>query len=221
MKDTSTLQLYLQALRHAPLLTKNEEQQLAYAIKQGDVNAKHRLITANLRLVVTLAKNFLGAGFNLEDLIEEGNLGLIKAVEKFDPAYACRFATHARWWIEQAIREGIMQKASLIRLPAHIMRRHHLLFEHLDAITLIPLTPQTLEQSNNEDADPQLEQARHLQTHLQQLTPVMQEVLGRHFGLAPYPKETLQTIAEHLQLSRSRVRQLQNEGLQLLKQRLQ
>lgn len=117
------LPLYLQEVGDEPLLSSVEELQLATAFQAGDLAAKQKLITSNLRLVVKIAKTYLFRGLLLEDLIEEGNLGLIKAVEKFDPKKGYRFSTYAVWWIRQAIEQAIMEQSRTIRLPNHVLRK--------------------------------------------------------------------------------------------------
>ncbi|HEX8201529.1 MAG TPA: RNA polymerase sigma factor RpoD/SigA [Isosphaeraceae bacterium] len=105
------------------LLTAEEEFALARAIASGDLQARSRLVRANLRLVVTIARDFLGRGLALDDLIGEGNLGLIRAAQKFDPRFGTRFGTYARYWIKEAIREALINTTQTIRLPNHVVRR--------------------------------------------------------------------------------------------------
>ena len=112
---------YLQEIRSDELLTAEEEHQLATAIAAGDREARTRLIRANLRLVVTIARDYAGRGLSMEDLIGEGNLGLIRAAEEYDPRYGTRFSTYAAYWIKQAIRSALTNTAATIRLPAHMV----------------------------------------------------------------------------------------------------
>ncbi|MBE6753657.1 MAG: sigma-70 family RNA polymerase sigma factor [Ruminococcaceae bacterium] len=114
------VKLYLKEIGKIPLLTPEEEIQLAARIAEGDGEAKRRLIEANLRLVVSIAKRLLGHGLPLLDLIQEGNLGLIKAVEKFDGSKGFKFSTYATWWIRQAITRAIADQSRMIRLPVHM-----------------------------------------------------------------------------------------------------
>lgn len=111
---------YLKSLGRFNLLNAEEERQLARQIKQGSELARKRLIQSNLRLVVNIAKRFASKGLPLQDLIQEGNLGLIKAVEKFDPEKGFRFSTYATWWIRQAVQRAIQDKGQLIRVPVHM-----------------------------------------------------------------------------------------------------
>lgn len=112
--------LYLQEISRYPLLSAQEELELARRIAQGDGQAQKMLTEANLRLVVSIAKKYTGRGLSLLDLIQEGNTGLMRAVEKYDWTKGCRFSTHATWWIRQAIRRGITQGGSAIRVPEHV-----------------------------------------------------------------------------------------------------
>jgi RNA polymerase nonessential primary-like sigma factor len=117
-----TLQSYLREIRRAPLFTPDEEYDTAVRAKGGDFAARQAMIERNLRLVVSIAKNYLGRGLPLTDLIEEGNLGLMHATAKFEPERGFRFSTYASWWIRQSIERSIMQQARLVRLPVHVVR---------------------------------------------------------------------------------------------------
>ena len=115
------VKVYLKEIGRVPLLTPEEEVELAIAINQGSDYAKKRLSEANLRLVVSIAKRYLGRGMQFLDLIQEGNLGLIKAVEKFDYTKGFKFSTYATWWIRQAITRAIADQARTIRIPVHMV----------------------------------------------------------------------------------------------------
>ncbi|MGI6109435.1 MAG: RNA polymerase sigma factor RpoD [Eubacteriaceae bacterium] len=115
------VRLYLKEIGKVPLLTAEEELDLATRMEQGDVEAKKKLAEANLRLVVSIAKRYVGRGMSLLDLIQEGNLGLIKAVEKFDYKKGFKFSTYATWWIRQAITRAIADQARTIRIPVHMV----------------------------------------------------------------------------------------------------
>ena len=117
------LQLYFQAIGGIPLLTANQEVALAKRIERGDQSAKRQMIEANLRLVVSIAKRYRGTGLAFLDLIQEGTLGLIRAVEKFDYRRGYKFSTYATWWIRQSIARGAMDTSRTIRLPVHINER--------------------------------------------------------------------------------------------------
>ena len=115
------VRMYLKEIGKVPLLTPDEEVALAERMSQGDEEAKHRMTEANLRLVVSIAKRYVGRGMLFLDLIQEGNLGLIKAVEKFDYTKGYKFSTYATWWIRQAITRAIADQARTIRIPVHMV----------------------------------------------------------------------------------------------------
>jgi len=114
--------LYLREIGFSPLLTAEEEVYFARRAQKGDGAARKRMIESNLRLVVKIARRYMNRGLSLLDLIEEGNLGLIRAVEKFDPERGFRFSTYATWWIRQTIERGIMNQTRTIRLPVHVLK---------------------------------------------------------------------------------------------------
>ena len=118
----NTLQTYLREIRRTPLLTPEQEFATASRARAGDFKARQAMIEHNLRLVVSIAKNYLGRGLPLTDLIEEGNLGLMHAIGKFEPERGFRFSTYASWWIRQSIERAIMHQARLVRLPVHVVR---------------------------------------------------------------------------------------------------
>jgi RNA polymerase primary sigma factor len=120
---TDALQLFLNEMARYPLLTAEEEVELAKRIERGDKAAKDRMINSNLRLVVSIAKKYQGHGLSLLDLIQEGIIGLIRAVEKFDWRRGYKFSTYATWWIRQAVQRGVANKARTIRMPVHIVDR--------------------------------------------------------------------------------------------------
>ena len=118
-----SLRLYLRSIGRVDLLTAAQEVFLAKRIERGDMNAKQRMIEANLRLVVSIAKGYLGRGLSFLDLIQEGSLGLIRAVEKFDHRRGYKFSTYATWWIRQAVSRAIADKARTIRIPVHMVEK--------------------------------------------------------------------------------------------------
>jgi len=122
MDSPDATQLYLQEIGYAPLLSADEEKHFATLAQQGDAAGRKRMSESNLRLVVKISRRYLNRGLSLLDLIEEGNLGLIHAVEKFDPQRGFRFSTYATWWIRQAIERAIMNQTRTIRLPVHVVK---------------------------------------------------------------------------------------------------
>ena len=120
---TDALQLFMQEIGRYPLLTKEQEVELSQRIERGDMEAKEQMINSNLRLVVSIAKRYQGHGLSLLDLIQEGIIGLIRAVEKFDWRKGFKFSTYATWWIRQAVQRGVANKSREIRVPVHIVER--------------------------------------------------------------------------------------------------
>src|SRR5258708_5500236 len=115
------LQLYLREIGQVKLLTPQEEIVLAGRIKRGDKNAREQMIKANLRLVVKIARDYEGLGTPLLDLVNEGNIGLMKGVERFDPKKGAKVSTYAAWWIKQSIKHALANKSKTIRLPVHVI----------------------------------------------------------------------------------------------------
>ena len=120
-KALSPLEAYLREIDETPLLKVDEEKHLAYRVEAGDSAARDHLARANLRLVVNIARSYVGKGLGLEDLIAEGNVGLLRAVEGFDPSLGTRFSTYATYWIKQSIRRLVINTAKAIRLPAYVV----------------------------------------------------------------------------------------------------
>jgi len=114
--------VYLNEIGLVPLLDAEGERALALRVRAGDAEARRQMIEANLRLVVTVARGYVGRGVALLDLIEEGNLGLIRAVEKFEPERRLRFSTYAMWWIRQAVQHALMHQGRTVRVPVHVLR---------------------------------------------------------------------------------------------------
>jgi RNA polymerase nonessential primary-like sigma factor len=138
--STDTTQHYLNQIGLRPLLTVEQEVHYATLAKQGDFEARQKMIEHNLRLVVSIAKHYINRGVVLLDLIEEGNLGLMRAIDKFEPERGFRFSTYATWWIRQSIERAIMNQARTVRLPVHMVRelnqilraKYHLEAQHHD-----------------------------------------------------------------------------------------
>ena len=122
IEDSTALNAYLREIKKVALLTKEQERELAIRIQDHcDMEAREAMISANLRLVVSIAKNYVGRGLSLMDLIEEGNIGLMRAVEKFDPAQETRFSTYATWWIKQAVRRALVNTVKTVRIPSYLV----------------------------------------------------------------------------------------------------
>src|SRR6266480_7937207 len=117
----SPLETYLREINETALLSADEEKVLAHRIEDGDNEARDRMVRANLRLVVNIARSYTGKGLGLQDLIEEGNLGLLRAVEGFDPSMNTRFSTYASYWIKQSIKRALVNTAKTIRIPAYMV----------------------------------------------------------------------------------------------------
>src|SRR5436190_4815718 len=128
---TDVTQLYLNDVGQHALLTPPEELRLSRAMREGDFSARQTMIERNLRLVVSIARHYTHRGVALPDLIEEGNLGLIHALEKFDPERGFRFTTYATWWIRQSIERAIMNQSRTIRLPAHVVKELNIVLRAL------------------------------------------------------------------------------------------
>ena len=115
------METYLREINQTPLLTANQEKELAYRIQAGDLEARDHMVRANLRLVVNISRSYTNRGMQIQDLIEEGNLGLMRAVEGFDPTMNTRFSTYASYWIKQSIKRSIVNSAKTIRIPAYMV----------------------------------------------------------------------------------------------------
>ncbi len=139
-------QLYLNQIGAKPLLTPEEELQTTRLVRQGDFAARQKMIEHNLRLVVNIAKHYLNRGIPLLDLVEEGNLGLIHALEKFDPERGFRFSTYATWWIRQSIERGIMNQSRTIRLPVHVVKEINVVLRAMRHLESAESRDRTIEQ---------------------------------------------------------------------------
>src|SRR5919199_1101521 len=118
----SPLETYLREINETPLLSAEEEKLLAVRIEEGDIEARDHMVRANLRLVVNIARSYTGKGLGLQDLIAEGNLGLLRAVEGYDPSMNTRFSTYASFWIKQSIKRTLINTAKTVRLPAYMVQ---------------------------------------------------------------------------------------------------
>ena len=227
MSDNGKFQTYLDDIGTQQLLSNDEEQQLAEAIGRGDTKSLVRLVEANLRFVVSMAKGYTRQGLRLEDLVSEGNLGLMKAASKFKPSAGKRFAAFAAPFIRQSIEAAIGQQASLYRIPeaeqtAAERKRSHAV--SIDAP--IPAGSQNnfsllniLENSDAPQADRYLEQdnmAQELQRAAAVLNEREQQVVSAFYGIGR-ERRTLAEIGEEMGLKRERVRQIRNKAVRKLR----
>lgn len=252
-------QLYLNEIGANPLLTADEELSLSRRVRLGDFLARQTMIERNLRLVVNIAKHYLNRGIPLLDLVEEGNLGLIHALEKFDPERGFRFSTYATWWIRQNIERAIMNQSRTIRLPVHVVKELNqvlrcqrqleaasngdfsiedvarrlgrpvedvrailALNEHtasLDAPLDIDPTLSIGESLADDDAETPDVQIQDLEVEtlvrewIGQLTEKQRMVIRHRYGIDECEVQTLEELADSLELTRERVRQIQLEAL--------
>jgi RNA polymerase primary sigma factor len=258
-----SVKMWLRKIGRIPLLTVEQEQALARSAVAGSKECKQMLIEANLRLVVSIAKKFLGRGLSMQDLIQEGNMGLIRAVEKFDANRGFRFSTYATWWIRQAISRAISDQGRTIRIPVHtleavnrLMRasnqlQHELgrepttleLAEHIgmaeckvqDFLRAIN-EPLSLETPVGETDDSTLAEfivdgfgetpaeaalrsvlRRRIDVVLSALSDRERDVILMRFGLLDGQPHTLEEVARSFQVTRERIRQIEQKSLKKLK----
>ncbi len=259
------IQTYLREIGRIPLLTAEEEKELARRARAGDEEAKAKLAAANLRLVVSIAKRYTGLGLPLLDLIQEGNVGLMRAVEKFDPERGYKFSTYATWWIRQAITRALTQTSRSIRLPESLLQRLRKIqeaeaqwlqeygelptdeelaevlgmpVEQIQEARQAPQYTPSLDQPLDEEEDgDELEQLigngslpsplrtalkelrrEELRKALESLSERERKVLSLRYGLEDDQPRTLEETGRILGISRERVRQIQNEALEKLRQ---
>ena len=255
---------YLNELGRSKLLTADEEKIYGTRALQGDRVARKIMIESNLRLVVKISYRYLNKGLPLLDLIEEGNLGLIRAVEKFDPERGFRFSTYATWWIRQTIERAIMDQTRTIRLPIHIVKemniylkaQRHLaqtldhepsardIADYLDKpldkvekmlklnerVTSVdvpgaqnidnPLID-SISDTGRLSHDEQIQEdcmKKNITSCVFELPEKQREVICRRYGICGYEEATLEQVAQELEVTRERVRQIQMDGLKKLKE---
>ncbi len=218
--EKNTVKLYLQEIGQVDLLTPAEEVELAKKIRAGDAGARSRMVTANLRLVVKIAHDYANFGLPLADLISEGNMGLMKAVERFDPEKGGKLSTYAAWWIKQSIKRALANQSKTIRLPVHMvdkiarMRR-----------TAMELTEKLGREPSNEELGRELGMTAGKVAHIKSVSvrptsldaPMLEEldereseIIRMRFGLDGGPERTLEEVGAMFDITRERVRQLQN-----------
>lgn len=265
-KDLDATRMYLKEIGFSPLLTAEEEIHYSRLALQGDEQARNKMVESNLRLVVKVARHYINRGIAFLDLIEEGNLGLIHAVGKFDPERGFRFSTYATWWIRQSIERCIMNQSRMIRLPVHIVKELNVylragrqiekemgreasaeeIAQKLDkplnevkkiigANDVVISADHPVGQNNDQPLVDLLTQEgddpegmlidddllEFLGGWIAKLNDKHRVVLERRFGLNGHEKETLKAIGSATGFTRERVRQLQIEALDQLRQHLE
>ncbi len=196
--DTSQ-KLYLCEIGKVKLLTRAEETELAARVQKGDKKAREEMIKANLRLVVKIARDYEGLGVPLLDLISEGNIGLMKAVERFDPSKGAKLSTYGSWWIKQAIKAALANQSKTIRLPVHMV----------DKI------------SKMKRAAGRLQEAFGREAMVEGLNTREASVVRARFGLDGRAQKTLEEIGMDLGVTRERVRQIESSALKKLRAKVE
>lgn len=255
---------YLREIGRVSLLTKEEEIDIAKRMDGGDEKAKELLIKANLRLVVSIAKKYVNSGLPFLDLVQEGNIGLMKAVEKFDYRKGCKFSTYAIWWIRQSITRALADKGRTIRIPVHtldaiktMMKSHQKIMQkrkkeptlseiayemgvslqkicELVGIIKNPISVETpLDDTGNYNIVDYIEDKSNaspmemildsnlidqIQKVLKTLTKREKAVIEMRYGIGTYKEQTLEEIGKCFNLTRERIRQIEERALQRLKQ---
>jgi RNA polymerase primary sigma factor len=238
-KDVDATGQYLTDIGSRPLLSAEEEQRMAMQIKAGNEDVRRQFIEANLKLVVSVAKRYQGRGLALEDLIQEGNLGLLRAVEKFDATKGYKFSTYAFWWIRQAITRAIADQGRTIRLPVHLgdklNRLKGISAQRVQELTKVSQEPVRLDLPLNEGQDLDLgdvledhaalappDVASHLALRelvedvLERLSERERAVLSLRYGLADGRSWTLAEVGKAFQVTRERIRQIEAGALDKL-----
>jgi RNA polymerase primary sigma factor len=201
---TDSLDLFLRDAGRHPLLTAAQEVKLTKLVERGDAGAKQTMIESNLRLVVSIAKNYRHQGLPFLDLIQEGTLGLMRAVEKFDWRRGYRFSTYASWWIRQAVARGLADKASTIRMPTHIVQRRQQL-DRAERMLSVELGRKPTLQEVAERAGLPLRQALAVEAAARASTSLDQPLLADEDSLfgdmiagdGPLPEEIMQNTFRH------------------------
>ncbi len=266
-KETTALditRLYLNEVRRINLLTKDEELSCSRRAVQGDPSARQTMIERNLRLVVKISNRYGNRGLLSLDLIEEGNLGLMRAVEKFDPERGFRFSTYATWWIKQSIERAIINQSRTIRLPVHVVKElnvylrtanelnktlardadaadiaaalerplanvEKVLYCNERVVSLDSMVAEegmlSLTETVADENETNPLQCLHLETRdstmqrwLQRLTDRQAEIIARRFGFRGHECGTLEEVGRQIGLTRERVRQIQMEALDRLRE---
>jgi RNA polymerase nonessential primary-like sigma factor len=272
-EGADALAVYLRGVRRTALFTPEQEFEAATRARAGDFAARQSMIEHNLRLVVSIAKGYQGRGVPMDDLIEEGNLGLMHAIDKFEPERGFRFSTYATWWIRQSVDRALMYQGRAVRLPVNVVRAlQHVLrarralendatlvsqrpegiraediaallgrgADEVADLLALAEAPRSLDAAvdntgeghslgdrlvDEQTLDPQDQAQAHevdvlLDQWVASLSPREREVLEGRFGLHNCEPETLEVLSQRMELTRERVRQVQNEALYKLKRYL-
>jgi RNA polymerase primary sigma factor len=242
-----SVRLYLREIGKIPLLKADEELELAQRVVAGDLRAKDQMAEANMRLVVSIAKRYVGRGLDLLDLIQEGNTGLLRAVEKFDPDKGFKFSTYATWWIRQAITRAIADQARTIRIPVHMVETINKLLrtqrrltqelnreptneeiakelemdvEKVEHIMKIKQDISSLDASVRDDEEESATSQllkEHVKEMLGALTEREQKILKLRFGLEDGKSHTLEEVGQEFMVTRERIRQIEAKALAKLR----
>ena len=263
LETPSSLKLYLREMGNIPMLSREEEQELVTAMMEGSLEARNQLVEANLRLVVSMANHYNGLGLTFQDLIQEGNIGLMRATEKYDPTRGYRFSTYAVCWIKQAMTRAIANQGRAIRLPAHISENLYkmkkvmrelavalsaeptiaqiakamklpedqvqTLMEHLEDVSSLDVTVgededttvgALIEDTTFQSPSAQIEASDLMSTInavLDTLSEREADILRYRFGLKGGRTHTLEEIGQIYNLTRERVRQLEDKAMRKLR----
>ena len=258
------LEAYFHDINRHSLLTAEEERELAIEVRKGDPVARDKMVRSNLRLVVSIAKHYVERGLPLLDLIEEGNLGLLKAVERFDPAAECRFSTYGTWWIKQSIKRALIDTVKAVRIPSYMVEtitkwkkaaadlaielgrpaHFHEIAERMEipmekteiiqnALQVADSISQTISIENSWAISDIIEDPSQIQPHTSLAKKIQVEmihdllfhledrervILRMRYGLDNGEPMTLKEIGQRVNLSRERVRQLENDALAKLQE---
>ena len=224
-KVNDPVRMYLKEIGVVPLLTNEEEKELALAVEAGDIEAKQRLAEANLRLVVSIAKRYVGRGMQFLDLIQEGNMGLMKAVDKFDYSKGFKFSTYATWWIRQAITRAIADQARTIRIPVHmvetinkLVREQRNLLQELGQDPTPEQIAERMDMTPDKVRETRIVLREQLDEVLDTLTDREENVLRLRFGLDDGKMRTLEDVGKVFNVTRERIRQIEAKALRKLRQ---
>src|SRR5215218_592441 len=224
---TDSLQLFLKDIGKVRLLTAQEEVDLARRIERGDLDAKQKMVESNLRLVVSIAKNYRNQGLPFLDLIQEGTLGLVRAAEKFDYRKGFKFSTYATWWIRQAIARALADKARTIRIPVHVVEKLNKIGRaERKLVTELGREPTPEEIADVTGIDPeevdsikrsaQILTKEALREALENLSYRERRVLELRYGLGGEHPRTLDEVGRTFNVTRERIRQIENQSLKKL-----